>query len=128
MSFWSSSRPFFLAFNQIRGTISILIGVLSMAAIGQAQEAEDFFRQNCVSCHTVGGGRLTGPDLKNVTGRKERGCSAGGCFSRRRPKPVDRLGPREVSVSREGRLERKGAAYDSRAESQADRRGLVCSR
>jgi cytochrome c2 len=37
-----------------------------------AQEAADFFRQNCMSCHTVGGGRLTGPDLKNVLERKER--------------------------------------------------------
>ena len=44
-----------------------------MAATGAwGQEAADFFRENCVSCHTVGGGRLTGPDLKNVTGRKER--------------------------------------------------------
>ncbi len=42
------------------------------ASAGWAQEAADFFRQNCVSCHTVGGGRLTGPDLKNVTQRKER--------------------------------------------------------
>jgi len=37
-----------------------------------AQEASDFFRQRCVSCHTIGGGRLTGPDLKNVQGRQER--------------------------------------------------------
>jgi mono/diheme cytochrome c family protein len=42
------------------------------AATAAAQEAADFFRQNCISCHTVGGGRLTGPDLKNVTQRKER--------------------------------------------------------
>jgi mono/diheme cytochrome c family protein len=42
------------------------------AITGRAQEAADFFRQNCVSCHTVGGGRLTGPDLKNVTQRKDR--------------------------------------------------------
>ncbi|MBK5293609.1 MAG: c-type cytochrome [Acidobacteriia bacterium] len=35
------------------------------------QEAEDFFRQNCVSCHTIGGGRLTGPDLKGVSARKD---------------------------------------------------------
>jgi mono/diheme cytochrome c family protein len=42
------------------------------AAPALAQEAADFFRQNCISCHTVGGGRLTGPDLKNVTQRKER--------------------------------------------------------
>lgn len=38
----------------------------------QAQETVDFFRDNCTSCHTIGGGRLTGPDLKNVTQRKDR--------------------------------------------------------
>ncbi len=37
-----------------------------------AQEAADYFRQNCVSCHTIGGGRLTGPDLKGVTERQDR--------------------------------------------------------
>lgn len=38
----------------------------------QAQEAADYFRQNCMSCHTIGGGRLTGPDLKSVSDRKDR--------------------------------------------------------
>lgn len=37
-----------------------------------AQEAADFFRENCTSCHTIGGGRLTGPDLKGVLARKDR--------------------------------------------------------
>lgn len=37
-----------------------------------AQDPVQFFRQNCASCHTVGGGRITGPDLKGVTGRKDR--------------------------------------------------------
>ncbi len=37
-----------------------------------AQEAADFFRLNCTSCHTIGGGRLVGPDLKNVTEQKDR--------------------------------------------------------
>lgn len=37
-----------------------------------AQDTPDFFRQNCMNCHTIGGGRLTGPDLKNVTERKDR--------------------------------------------------------
>lgn len=37
-----------------------------------AQTAADDFRQNCMSCHTIGGGRLTGPDLKDVTTRKDR--------------------------------------------------------
>ena len=31
-----------------------------------------YFGQNCASCHTVGGGPLGGPDLKNVTQRKDR--------------------------------------------------------
>jgi mono/diheme cytochrome c family protein len=37
-----------------------------------AQETADYFRQNCASCHTIGGGRLTGPDLKDVAARKDR--------------------------------------------------------
>lgn len=49
------------------------VALLSLAAAGlQAQEAADFFRQNCANCHTIGGGRLTGPDLKNVTQRKDK--------------------------------------------------------
>jgi mono/diheme cytochrome c family protein len=31
-----------------------------------------FFGQNCAGCHTIGGGALTGPDLKNVTQRRDR--------------------------------------------------------
>ena len=38
----------------------------------EAQQPADFFRQNCMSCHTIGGGRLGGPDLKDVTKRKNR--------------------------------------------------------
>jgi mono/diheme cytochrome c family protein len=37
-----------------------------------AQEVAADFKQNCMSCHTIGGGRLTGPDLKNVSQRKDR--------------------------------------------------------
>ena len=36
------------------------------------QDTPDYFRQNCVSCHTIGGGRLTGPDLKDVSKRQDR--------------------------------------------------------
>ena len=39
---------------------------------GQAQDADEFFRQNCFSCHTIGGGRITGPDLKDVESRQDR--------------------------------------------------------
>jgi len=39
--------------------------------VARAQDAAAFFKQNCVSCHTIGGGRLTGPDLKDVTTRRD---------------------------------------------------------
>lgn len=45
---------------------------LATGAGGWAQETVQYFQQNCASCHTVGGGRLVGPDLKNVSERKDR--------------------------------------------------------
>lgn len=39
--------------------------------IARAQDATAYFKQNCASCHTIGGGRLTGPDLKDVTARRD---------------------------------------------------------
>ncbi len=52
--------------------VSILF-LLGLTTTIPAQDAATFFRQNCTSCHTIGGGRLTGPDLKNVTLRQDRG-------------------------------------------------------
>jgi mono/diheme cytochrome c family protein len=49
-----------------------LAGLVLWGPAARAQEAADYFRQHCVSCHTIGGGRLTGPDLKGVTQRRER--------------------------------------------------------
>lgn len=46
--------------------------LLVLAPTLMGQEAADFFRQNCTSCHTIGGGRLTGPDLKGVGQRADR--------------------------------------------------------
>jgi len=37
-----------------------------------AQDPVEYFKKNCLSCHTIGGGRLTGPDLKNVSERQSR--------------------------------------------------------
>src|SRR6516225_867522 len=61
-----------LHFKRIRRPVCVISYMAVWTAGASAQEAADFFRQNCISCHTVGGGRLTGPDLKNVTQRKER--------------------------------------------------------
>lgn len=56
-------------------TAACAAGALFLAAAGPAaaQEAEQYFKQNCSSCHTVGGGKLVGPDLKDVTQRRDRG-------------------------------------------------------
>ena len=43
----------------------------SSPAWGQVTPA-DYFRQNCKVCHTIGGGRLQGPDLKDVSKRQKR--------------------------------------------------------
>jgi mono/diheme cytochrome c family protein len=55
---------------------SLLVGMLFLLADppqAAAQQAGDFFQQNCMNCHTIGGGRLTGPDLKDVEQRRDRG-------------------------------------------------------
>ena len=58
-------------FRRLR-MIAALAVLHVVASFGLAQDSAIFFRQNCHSCHTVGGGRLTGPDLKDVTKRKDR--------------------------------------------------------
>lgn len=50
----------------IFGQAMLLTALLSLARNGLAQETAEYFRTRCTSCHTIGGGRLTGPDLKNV--------------------------------------------------------------
>lgn len=51
---------------------TLLAAFFGTAAAADAQDARKDFRQNCTSCHTIGGGRLTGPDLKDVTSRQKR--------------------------------------------------------
>ncbi len=51
--------------------VLLVLFVAIAPAVGVAQDTPDYFRQNCVNCHTIGGGRLTGPDLKDVTKRRD---------------------------------------------------------
>ncbi len=49
--------------------------VLAGTAFAQDPPSEEtihFFKLNCASCHTIGGGRLTGPDLKGAPERRDR--------------------------------------------------------
>lgn len=60
--------------SKLNLTVGLLfLGILVMpVSPANGQETADFFKQNCFSCHTIGGGRLTGPDLKDVESRKGR--------------------------------------------------------
>jgi mono/diheme cytochrome c family protein len=50
---------------------AIVVGLPSLARAEPApREGEKLYQQFCVSCHTIGGGRLVGPDLKGVTERR----------------------------------------------------------
>ncbi|MCH8327333.1 MAG: cytochrome c [Candidatus Marinimicrobia bacterium] len=50
----------------------MVIYLTALLATGaQAQDPATFFKANCASCHTIGGGRLTGPDLKDVHKRRD---------------------------------------------------------
>ena len=60
----------------------LLIGTLLMTTVSLASanpfyqneaEGEGIFQQKCVGCHTLGGGKLVGPDLLGVTERREPG-------------------------------------------------------
>ena len=58
-------------FSISMAVLAFVVGTLWPSATVEAQETADYFRQNCASCHTIGGGRLTGPDLKNVWERQD---------------------------------------------------------
>src|SRR5690606_2738460 len=55
------------------GSVGVWVAAgVAMAGTAMGMEPAADFKQNCMSCHTVGGGRLVGPDLKDVTERKDR--------------------------------------------------------
>jgi cytochrome c2 len=53
-------------------TALLAAGLLLPAPPAGADETANLFRQSCMSCHTIGGGKLVGPDLKDVEQRKDR--------------------------------------------------------
>ncbi|MBC8346112.1 MAG: c-type cytochrome [Candidatus Marinimicrobia bacterium] len=56
----------------MKKTFTLVIAAWSILSLNLfGQDVEGFFKQNCASCHSIGGGRLTGPDLKNVHLRKD---------------------------------------------------------
>ncbi len=56
----------------LRAAVVLFVLVLLASGGVLAQESAVDFKTQCMSCHTIGGGRLVGPDLKGVTERKDR--------------------------------------------------------
>ena len=63
-----------LAVLSLVGALWAGLGYLAEATpLGQlADDGQALFQQKCSSCHTIGGGNSAGPDLKDVTARRDR--------------------------------------------------------
>ena len=56
--------------------LGVLMIVICFGPVSQAKAAEtgkEIFEDQCTACHTIGRGKLVGPDLAGVTGRREEG-------------------------------------------------------
>ncbi len=49
---------------------AVLTTMISSALVVNAQDGEALFKQKCTACHSIGKGRLVGPDLKGVNERR----------------------------------------------------------
>ncbi|NCA85478.1 MAG: c-type cytochrome [Clostridia bacterium] len=47
-------------------TLLTIVGLLILS-LAYADEGQDLYNKTCVACHTIGKGRLVGPDLINIT-------------------------------------------------------------
>ena len=56
------------------GAVLIFMTLSTSASFDRqtAEQGQQIFQQNCASCHTVGGGKLVGPDLQGVTALRDR--------------------------------------------------------
>ncbi len=50
-------------------TFLLIIGIFAFTIVS-AGEGEDLFKTTCAACHTIGKGRLVGPDLQNITEKR----------------------------------------------------------
>ncbi|GMT40397.1 MAG: hypothetical protein IEMM0001_1132 [bacterium] len=50
--------------------LAVFTIVLFMGPVAEAQTGEQAFQSVCAACHSIGGGRIVGPDLAGVTDRR----------------------------------------------------------
>lgn len=52
--------------------VSTTIAFCLLAFYGSSQDGADLFKRTCAPCHSIGGGRLVGPDLAGVTKKADK--------------------------------------------------------
>ncbi len=68
----STARPARALSRTLLWLVSCLVGLVAFGAEARAEDPATDFKQICSSCHTIGGGVLTGPDLREVSKRQKR--------------------------------------------------------
>jgi len=53
----------------LKKTLFLFLGILFFIS-SKADEGQELFTKLCSACHTIGGGRLVGPDLKDITDKR----------------------------------------------------------